>query len=250
MTKKQEREQIRMEVARQYKERIRSLEMENQRLVKLYSDTYKDYLKEKRARAYYSSRYDHTPFLGLSLSEAFRSMQSLNFGDNGVKLKTNEDVMKSLHGIDLARYVSVLALLSEEELLKFFKAPNEFEEDSEPKEFNVSIKGKGLELSIPVDKRINLLQLKSSIRADVLTALIDGTDYVIDAPYPVYVYNEQLVDNLPHMQDGIIYVDAEYCNSPRPRDVIETSDLEAHNLYIVSVSDLKEEYYHDVCIPV
>ena len=44
MTKKQEKEQIRIEVAKQYKERIRSLEMENQRLFKLYNDIVKDLL--------------------------------------------------------------------------------------------------------------------------------------------------------------------------------------------------------------
>lgn len=250
MTKKQEKEQIRIEVAKQYKERIHSLEMENQRLFKLYNDTYKDYLKEKRARAYYSSMYDKMPFLGLSFSEVFKHACDAGLGAAVSKPKTNEDVMKSLRGIDLVRYVSTFPLLSEEELLNFFKAPNEFEEQPEQKEFNVSIKGKGLDLSIPVTKRINLLQIKASTRTDVLTALIDGTDYIIDAPYPVYVYNEQLVNDLPHMQDSIIYVDSEYCNNSRPSDVIAKLDRDVQNLYFISASELKEEYYHDVCIPI
>lgn len=250
MTKKQEKEKIRIEVAKQYKERIRNLEMENQRLFKLYNDTYKDYLKEKRARAYYSSMYDKMPFLGLSFSEAFKHACDVGLGATVPKPRTNEDVMKSLHGMDLVHYVSTFPLLSEEELLNFFKAPNEFEGHSEPEEFTVSIKGKGLDLAIPVNKRINLLQIKASIRTDVLTALVDGTDYVIDAPYPVYVYNEQLVNDLPHMQNSIIYVDSEYCNSPRPSDVITKLDRDTQNLYFISASELKEGYYHDVCIPI
>lgn len=233
MTKKQEREQIHKEVARLYKGRICQLEMENQRLIKPYTETY----KERRARTYYSSTYDRTPFLGVSLHEAFKQVCNMEVPVP----KTNEDVMKSLRGIDLARYVSVLSLLSEEELLDFFKAPNEFEEEPKIKEFNISIKGNDLDMSIPINKRVTLLQNRSDVKTSVMSALIGASNYKIDAPYPIRVYTDMLVNELPNLKDSIIYVDEEYCNSPRPRDVLAKIDLDEQNLYVISVSDLKEE---------
>lgn len=85
--------------------------------------------KERRRAAYYSHKYDITPGLGvgfmnaLNLSKAFAETLA-----DSPKVTTQEDVLLSLKGNDLAEYLANMPCITAEDYLAFLSEPCEFDE--------------------------------------------------------------------------------------------------------------------------
>lgn len=86
-------------------------------------------LKERRRAAYYSHKCDITPGLGvgfmsaLNLSKAFAETLA-----DSPKVTTQEDVLLSLKGNDLAEYLANMPCITAEDYLAFLSEPCEFDE--------------------------------------------------------------------------------------------------------------------------
>lgn len=81
-------------------------------------------LKERRRAAYYSHKYNTLPGLGaLNLSKAFAETLA-----NSPKVTTQEDVLLSLKGNDLAEYLANMPCITAEDYLAFLSEPCKFDE--------------------------------------------------------------------------------------------------------------------------
>ena len=124
-----EYEKIRAEVAKAYKAKINEQAMYIQQLEKELLKAKELVLKERRRAAYYSHKYDVTPGLGagligaLNISKAFAE----TFEDSS-EFKTEEDVLLSLKGNDLAEYLANMPCITAEDYLAFLSEPCEFDE--------------------------------------------------------------------------------------------------------------------------
>ena len=124
-----EYEKIRAEVAKSYKDKINEQAMYIQQLEKELLKAKELVLKERRRAAYYSHKYDVTPGLGagligaLNISKAFAE----TFEDSS-EVKTEEDVLLSLKGNDLAEYLANMPCITAEDYLAFLSEPCEFDE--------------------------------------------------------------------------------------------------------------------------
>ena len=124
-----EYEKIRVEVAKSYKDKINEQAMYIQQLEKELLKAKELVLKERRRAAYYSHKYDVTPGLGagligaLNISKAFAE----TFEDSS-EVKTEEDVLLSLKGNDLAEYLANMPCITAEDYLAFLSEPCEFDE--------------------------------------------------------------------------------------------------------------------------
>lgn len=124
-----EYEKIRAEVAKSYKAKINEQTMYIQQLEKELLKVKELVLKERRRAAYYSHKYDITPGLGaglmsaLNLSKAFAETLA-----DSPKVTTQEDVLLSLKGNDLAEYLANMPCITAEDYLAFLSEPYEFDE--------------------------------------------------------------------------------------------------------------------------
>ena len=124
-----EYEKIRAEVAKSYKDKINEQAMYIQQLEKELLKAKKLILEERRRAAYYSHKYDVTPGLGagligaLNISKAFAE----TFEDSS-EVKTEEDVLLSLKGNDLAEYLANMPCITAEDYLAFLSEPCKFDE--------------------------------------------------------------------------------------------------------------------------
>lgn len=124
-----EYEKIRAEVAKSYKDKINEQAMYIQQLEKELLKAKELVLKERRRAAYYSHKYDTLPGLGagligaLNLSKAFTETLA-----NSPKVTTQEDVLLSLKGNDLAEYLANMPCITAEDYLAFLSEPCEFDE--------------------------------------------------------------------------------------------------------------------------
>ena len=124
-----EYEKIRAEVAKSYKAKITEQVMYIQQLEKELLKAKELVLKERRRAAYYSHKYDVTPGLGagligaLNISKAFAE----TFEDSS-EVKTEEDVLLSLKGNDLAEYLANMPCITAEDYLAFLSEPCKFDE--------------------------------------------------------------------------------------------------------------------------
>lgn len=124
-----EYEKIRAEVAKSYKAKINEQAMYIQQLEKELLKVKELVLKERRRAAYYSHKYDVTPGLGvgligaLNLSKAFTETL-----EDSSKVKTEEDVLLSLKGNDLAEYLANMPCITAEDYLAFLSEPCKFDE--------------------------------------------------------------------------------------------------------------------------
>ena len=124
-----EYEKIRAEVAKSYKAKINEQAMYIQQLEKELLKAKELVLKERRRAAYYSHRHDTMPGLGtglmcaLNISKAFAE----TLGDSS-EVKTEEDVLLSLKGNDLAEYLANIPCITAEDYLAFLSEPCEFNE--------------------------------------------------------------------------------------------------------------------------
>ena len=124
-----EYEKIRVEVAKSYKDKINEQAMYIQQLEKELLKAKELVLKERRRAAYYSHKYDVTPGLGagligaLNISKAFAE----TFEDSS-EVKTEEDVLLSLKGNDLAEYLANMPCITAEDYLAFLSEACEFNE--------------------------------------------------------------------------------------------------------------------------
>lgn len=124
-----EYEKIRAEVAKAYKAKINEQAMYIQQLEKELLKAKELVLKERRRAAYYSHKYDVTPGLGagligaLNISKAFAE----TFEDSS-EFKTEEDVLLSLKGNDLAEYLANMPCITAEDYLAFLSEPCKFDE--------------------------------------------------------------------------------------------------------------------------
>lgn len=124
-----EYEKIRAEVAKSYKAKINEQAMYIQQLEKELLKVKELVLKERRRAAYYSHKYDVTPGLGvgfmsaLNLSKAFAEML-----EDSSEVKTEEDVLLSLKGNDLAEYLANMPCITAEDYLAFLSEPCKFDE--------------------------------------------------------------------------------------------------------------------------
>lgn len=124
-----EYEKIRAEVAKSYKAKINEQAMYIQQLEKELLKVKELVLKERRRAAYYSHKYDITPGLGvgfmsaLNLSKAFAEML-----EDSSEVKTEEDVLLSLKGNDLAEYLANMPCITAEDYLAFLSEPCKFDE--------------------------------------------------------------------------------------------------------------------------
>lgn len=124
-----EYEKIRVEVAKSYKDKINEQAMYIQQLEKELLKAKELVLKERRRAAYYSHKYDVTPGLGagligtLNISKAFAE----TFEDSS-EVKTEEDVLLSLKGNDLAEYLANMPCITAEDYLAFLSEPCKFDE--------------------------------------------------------------------------------------------------------------------------
>ena len=124
-----EYEKIRAEVAKSYKDKINEQAMYIQQLEKELLKAKELVLKERRRAAYYSHKYDVTPGLGagligaLNISKAFAE----TFEDSS-EIKTEEDVLLSLKGNDLAEYLANMPCITAEDYLAFLSEPCKFDE--------------------------------------------------------------------------------------------------------------------------
>ena len=115
-----EYEKIRAEVAKAYKAKINEQAMYIQQLEKELLKVKELVLKERRRAAYYSHKYDTLPGLmsALHLSKAFAD----SLADSS-EIKTEEDVLLSLKGNDLAEYLANMPCISAEDYLAFLSEP-------------------------------------------------------------------------------------------------------------------------------
>ena len=124
-----EYEKIRAEVAKSYKAKINEQAMYIQQLEKELLKAKELVLKERRRAAYYSHKYDTIPGLGaglmcaLNLSKAFAETLA-----DSPKVTTQEDVLLSLKGNDLAEYLANMPCITAEDYLAFLSEPCEFNE--------------------------------------------------------------------------------------------------------------------------
>lgn len=124
-----EYEKIRAKVAKSYKAKINEQAMYIQQLEKELLKVKELVLKERRRAAYYSHKYDITPGLGLgfmsalNLSKAFSEML-----EDSSEVKTEEDVLLSLKGNDLAEYLANMPCITAEDYLAFLSEPCKFDE--------------------------------------------------------------------------------------------------------------------------
>ena len=124
-----EYEKIRAEVAKSYKDKINEQAMYIQQLEKELLKVKELVLKERRRAAYYSHKYDTIPGLGaglmsaLSLSKAFAETL-----EDSSEVKTEEDVLLSLKGNDLAEYLANMPCITAEDYLAFLSEPCKFDE--------------------------------------------------------------------------------------------------------------------------
>lgn len=124
-----EYEKIRAEVAKSYKAKINEQDMYIQQLEKELLKAKELVSKERRRAAYYSHKYDITPGLGvgfmnaLNLSKAFAETLA-----DSPKVTTQEDVLLSLKGNDLAEYLANMPCITAEDYLAFLSEPCEFDE--------------------------------------------------------------------------------------------------------------------------
>lgn len=120
-----EYEKIRAEVAKSYKDKINEQAMYIQQLEKELLKAKALVLKERRRAAYYSHKYDTLPGLmsALNLSKAFAETLA-----DSPKVTTQEDVLLSLKGNDLAEYLANMPCITAEDYLAFLSEPCEFDE--------------------------------------------------------------------------------------------------------------------------
>ena len=124
-----EYEKIRAEVAKSYKAKINEQAMYIQQLEKELLKAKELVLKERRRAAYYSHKYDTLPGLGadlvgaLNISKAFAETL-----EDSSEVKTEEDVLLSLKGNDLAEYLANMPCITAEDYLAFLSEPCEFDE--------------------------------------------------------------------------------------------------------------------------
>ena len=120
-----EYEKIRAEVAKSYKAKINEQAMYIQQLEKELLKVKELVLKERRRAAYYSHKYDALPGLmsALNLSKAFAETLA-----DSPKVTTQEDVLLSLKGNDLAEYLANMPCITAEDYLAFLSEPCEFDE--------------------------------------------------------------------------------------------------------------------------
>ena len=124
-----EYEKIRAEVAKSYKAKINEQAMYIQQLEKELLKAKELVLKERRRAAYYSHKYDTLPGLStgligaLNISKAFAE----TFEDSS-EVKTEEDVLLSLKGNDLAEYLANMPCITAEDYLAFLSEPCKFDE--------------------------------------------------------------------------------------------------------------------------
>ena len=124
-----EYEKIRAEVAKEYKAKINEQAMYIQQLEKELLKAKELVLKERRRAAYYSHKYDVTPCLGAGLIGALNSSKAFaeTFEDSS-EVKTEEDVLLSLKGNDLAEYLANMPCITAEDYLAFLSEPCKFDE--------------------------------------------------------------------------------------------------------------------------
>lgn len=124
-----EYEKIRAEVAKSYKAKINEQAMYIKQLEKELLKAKELVLKERRRAAYYSHKYDITPGIGvgfmsaLNLSKAFAETLA-----DSPKVTTQEDVLLSLKGNDLAEYLANMPCITAEDYLAFLSEPCKFDE--------------------------------------------------------------------------------------------------------------------------
>ena len=124
-----EYEKIRAEVAKAYKAKINEQAMYIQQLEKELLKAKELVLKERRRAAYYSHKYDTKPGLGagligaLNISKAFAETL-----EDSSEVKTEEDVLLSLKGNDLAEYLANMPCITAEDYLAFLSEPCKFDE--------------------------------------------------------------------------------------------------------------------------
>ena len=120
-----EYEKIRAEVAKSYKAKINEQAMYIQHLEKELLKAKELVLKERRRAAYYSHKYDTLPgfMSALNLSKAFTETL-----EDSSKVKTEEDVLLSLKGNDLAEYLANMPCITAEDYLAFLSEPCKFDE--------------------------------------------------------------------------------------------------------------------------
>ena len=120
-----EYEKIRAEVAKSYKAKINEQAMYIQQLEKELLKVKELVLKERRRAAYYSHKYDVLPgfMSALNLSKAFAETLA-----DSPKVTTQEDVLLSLKGNDLAEYLANMPCITAEDYLAFLSEPCEFDE--------------------------------------------------------------------------------------------------------------------------
>lgn len=124
-----EYEKIRAEVAKSYKAKINEQAMYIQQLEKELLKVKELVLKERRRAAYYSHKYDVTPGLGVGFMSALNLSKA--FAETLVdspKVTTQEDVLLSLKGNDLAEYLANMPCITAEDYLAFLSEPCEFDE--------------------------------------------------------------------------------------------------------------------------
>ena len=120
-----EYEKIRAEVAKAYKAKINEQAMYIQQLEKELLKAKELVLKERRRAAYYSHKCDTLPGLigTLNLSKAFAETL-----EDSSEIKTEEDVLLSLKGNDLAEYLANMPCITAEDYLAFLSEPCKFDE--------------------------------------------------------------------------------------------------------------------------
>ena len=100
-----EYEKIRAEVAKSYKDKINEQAMYIRQLEKELLKAKELVLKERRRAAYYSYKYDKIPDLSAGLMDALNlSKAFVETLEDSSEVKTEEDVLLSLKGNDLAEY--------------------------------------------------------------------------------------------------------------------------------------------------
>ena len=124
-----EYEKIRAEVAKSYKDKINEQAMYIRQLEKELLKAKELVLKERRRAAYYSHKYDTLPGLSagligaLNISKAFAETL-----EDSSEVKTEEDVLLSLKGNDLAEYLANMPCITAEDYLAFLSEPCTFDE--------------------------------------------------------------------------------------------------------------------------
>lgn len=124
-----EYEKIRAEVAKSYKVKINEQAMYIQQLEKELLKAKELVLKERRRAAYYSYKHDTIPGISAGLMGALNISKAFaeTLGDSSV-FNTNEDVLLSLKGNDLAEYLANMPCITAEDYLAFLSEPCEFNE--------------------------------------------------------------------------------------------------------------------------